>query len=141
MKRNIFLTEAGLVMQLLLFWLGASPDRLICDKEYSDQPGLPETKCPSNNRNFSPADLLCNHSLYLQQNKIGEILLKKDHHFGYYTQVQMAMGLSQVNYCDHRIKLHLKCTSRGGVQGVWTPPFFQTDQSVPPTVASKVSRT
>ena len=100
MKRNIFLREAGLVMQLLLSWLGAGPGRLICDKEYSDRPGLPEIKCTSNNRNFSPADLLCNHSLYLQQNKIGEVLIKKDHHFGYYTQVQMAMGLSQVNYCD-----------------------------------------
>ena len=100
MKRNIFLREAGLVMQLLLFWLGASPDRLICDKEYSDHPGLPEIKCPSNNRNFSPADLSCNHCFYLQQNKSGEILMKKDHHFGYYTQTQMTMGLSQVNYCD-----------------------------------------
>ena len=26
--------------------------------------------------------------------------MKKDHHFGYYTQTQMTMGLSQVNYCD-----------------------------------------
>ena len=40
MKRNIFLREAGLVIQPLLFWLGASPDGLIYDKEYSDHPGL-----------------------------------------------------------------------------------------------------
>ena len=100
MKRNIFLREAGLVIQLLLFWLGASPDVLIYDKEYSDHPGLLEIKRPSNRRNSSLADLLRDQSFYLQQNKNVEVLLKKDHHFGYYTQVQMAMGLSQVNYCD-----------------------------------------
>ena len=35
----------------------------------------------------------------IQQNTDGEILLKKDHDYGYYTKVQMAMGLLQVNYC------------------------------------------
>ena len=56
MKRNIFLREVGLVIQRLLFQLGASPEGLIYDKEYSDNPGLLEIKCPSNRRN-SPADL------------------------------------------------------------------------------------
>ena len=32
MKRNIFLTEVGLVIQPLMFWLGVSPDGLISDK-------------------------------------------------------------------------------------------------------------
>ena len=73
MKRNIFFREAGLAIQPLLFWLGASPDGLICDKEYNDHPGLLEIKCPSNSRNFSPADLLGNQSFYLQQNNNGEI--------------------------------------------------------------------
>ena len=57
-------------------------------------------KCPSNRRKSYPADLLRDQSFYIQQNKNGEILLQKGHHFGYYTQVQMAMGLLQVNYCD-----------------------------------------
>ena len=83
-----------------MFWLGASPDGLINDKEYSDHSGLFEIKCPSNRRNSSLADLLNDQPFYVQQNKNGEFLLKKDHRFGYYTQVQMAMGLSQVNYCD-----------------------------------------
>ena len=99
MKRNIFLREAGLVIQPLLFQLGASPEGLIYDKEYSDNPGLLEIRCPSNRRN-SPADLPIDQSFHLQQNKNGEILLKKDHQFGYYTKVQMDMGLSQVSYCD-----------------------------------------
>ena len=75
MKQNIFLREAGPVIQPLLFWLGASPDGLICDKEYSDHPGLLEIKCTSNRRNSSPADLLNYQSFYLHQNKNGEILL------------------------------------------------------------------
>ena len=76
MKRNIFLRVAGLVVQPLLFWLGASLDELIYDKEYSDHPGLLKMKCPSNRKNYSPADLLRDQSFYLQQNRNGEILLK-----------------------------------------------------------------
>ena len=100
MERNIFLEKLNLLIQPLLFGFGASPDGSIYDKEYSDHPGLLEIKRPSNRRNSSLADLLRDQSFYLQQNKNVEVLLKKDHHFGYYTQVQMAMGLSQVNYCD-----------------------------------------
>ena len=77
MKRNIFLRETGLNIQSLLFWLDVSPEGLIYDKEYSDDPGLLEIKCPSNRRNSSPADLLSYHSFYLQQNKHGEFCLKK----------------------------------------------------------------
>ena len=36
----------------------------------------------------------------IQQSKNGMISIKKDHHSGYYTQVQVAIGLSGVNYCD-----------------------------------------
>ena len=77
MKRNIFLRETGLNIQSLLFWLDVSPEGLIYDKEYSDDPGLLEIKCPSNRRNSSPADLLSDHSFYLQQNKHGEFCFKK----------------------------------------------------------------
>ena len=100
MERNIFLEKLNLLIQPLLFGFGASPDGSIYDKEYSDHPGLLEIKRPSNRRNSSPADLVIDQSFYLQQNQNGEIVLKKDHHVGYYTQVQMAMRLSQVNYCD-----------------------------------------
>ena len=82
MKRNIFLREAGLVIQPLLFQSGASPDELICD----NHPGLLKIKCPFNRGNYSSADPPSDHSFYLQQNKNGEILHKKDHHY-YYTQV------------------------------------------------------
>ena len=100
MKRNIFLREVGLVLQPMLFWLAARPDELIYDKEYSDHPSLLEIKYASNRINSLPADLLSDQSFYLQQNKNGEILFKKHHHFGYYTQVQMGIGLSQINCCD-----------------------------------------
>ena len=77
-----FFLKAVLVVQPLLFWLGASPDGLIYDKEYSDHPGLLKIKYPYNRRNSSLADFLSDQSFYLQQNKNGEILLKKDNHFG-----------------------------------------------------------
>ena len=66
MKRNIFLRDAGLITQFLLFWLSASPHGLNYDKNYIDHPGLLEIKCPSNRRNSSPADLLSDQSFYLQ---------------------------------------------------------------------------
>ena len=68
-KYILFLREAGLVIQPLLFWLGASPDGLIYDKKYSDHLGLLEIKYTSSRRNSSPADLLSDQSFYLQQNK------------------------------------------------------------------------
>ena len=104
MKRNIFLRDAGLIIQPLLFWLGASPDGLNYDKSYSDHPGLLEIKCPSNRRNSSPADIL-HQSFYLQQNKNCEISLRK----------ALAMGLSQVTYCDFVI-LIFKCMIKTRVE-------------------------
>ena len=71
MKRNIFLIQAGLVIQPLLFWLGATPDGLIYDKKYSEYPCLLKIKCLSKRRNSSPQDLLRGQSFYLQENKNG----------------------------------------------------------------------
>ena len=59
---NIFHREAGFVTQPLLFWLSASPNGSIYDKEYSDHPGLLKIKCPSDRRNSSAADLLNDQS-------------------------------------------------------------------------------
>ena len=61
MKQNIFLGEAELAVQSLLFWLGISPDGLIYDKEHSDHPGLLEFKYPSHRRNSFPADIFSLH--------------------------------------------------------------------------------
>ena len=70
MERNIFFTEAGLVIQTLLFWLGASSNRLIqCEEEYNDDPGLLEIKCPSNRRNYSPAGPLSDQCLSAAKQK------------------------------------------------------------------------
>ena len=50
-KRYIFLREAELVIQPLLFWLCASPDRLIYDKEYSDHIAVLQIKSPCEIKN------------------------------------------------------------------------------------------
>ena len=45
-NRNIYIRETGLVIQPSLFWLAASPDGMVIDQEFSDNPGLIEIKCP-----------------------------------------------------------------------------------------------
>ena len=69
MKWNIFLKEAELVIQPLLFWFGASPDGLIYNKENSDHPGLLETNA------LSTEDIL------FQQNYIQELFRMIIHKF------------------------------------------------------------
>ena len=76
MKRNIFLREVGLVLQPLLFWLATRPEGLIYDKEYSDHPGLLEIKYASNRINSLPADLLSDHSFFLQHSKMVRFYFK-----------------------------------------------------------------
>ena len=97
MKQNIFRRIARLVViQPLLFWLGARPDGLICDVEYSDHPGLLEIVLQT--EEILLHQMLSVISLSLSsKTKMEKFYLKKDHNFGYYTQGQMALGLSQNN--------------------------------------------
>jgi len=97
LKRNVMICETGLVVQPYLFWLGASPDGLlICDN--CVDPSLIEIKCPYTKRHITPADLLKNEKFYVFE-KDGVTYLKKDHEYGYFSQVQLAMGLSQIRNC------------------------------------------
>ena len=59
-----------------------------------------EIKCPKTKRNSSPLDLINDKNFYVYKDDDGMLRLKKNHPFGYYTQVQMAMGLSTVKFCD-----------------------------------------
>ena len=97
LKKNVFIRETGLVVQPYLFWLGASPDGLLIDSS-CNEPALIEIKCPYTKRNLSPSELLKDEKFYVLE-KDGVTYLRKDHQFGYFTQVQLAMGLAQVNYC------------------------------------------
>ena len=60
--------------------------------------GLLEIKCPASKRDWSPSKLYEAKSYCIGKGKNDAPFLKNGHM--YYTQVQMAMGLSQAKFCD-----------------------------------------
>ena len=57
--------------------------------------GLLEIKCPDNKRNLSIKSILTDKTFYIALNNDKKPYLKKEHHyFGYYTEIQVAMGLA-----------------------------------------------
>ena len=98
-QRQISLRETGLVIQPSLFWLAASPDGVICDNAHNSQIGLIEIKCPYSKCDYYPNDLLNDDKFYVGS-RDGVPYLKPDHSNGYFSQIQMAMGLSQAKFCD-----------------------------------------
>ena len=97
LNRSIDVQETGLVLQL--FWLPASPGSLASDKSNKDisEIGLIEIKCPKSITNSKINDLVHDHSVKYED---GVQLLKRDHPNVYCTQIQMAVGLSQIKSCD-----------------------------------------
>ena len=95
LKRDVQIRETGLVIWPNLFLVAASPDGLISDKFVGV--GLIEIKCPKSKLSYLPEDLMKDDKFYVQQED-GKLTLKKIHE--YYTQVQMAMGISGALFCD-----------------------------------------
>ena len=100
-NRNIDIRETGLMLQPKLCWLAAGPGGLVSDKSNEDvrQIGLTEMKCPKSKRNSKTNDLVHDQSCYVKYQD-GVPVLKKEHPNGYYTQIQMAIELSQIKLCD-----------------------------------------
>ena len=98
-RRPVKIKEVGLIVQPDLFWLGASPDGVVEDMTQKHPLGLLEIKCPYTHRNSNVEKLVEEKSFYIGKNTDGQYFLKKYHNFGYYTQVQLAMGLSGVSWC------------------------------------------
>lgn len=96
MKHEITVRQTGLVIQPYLFWLAASPDGCVVDKTTGGI-GLIEIKCPKTKRNCKPLEL-CNDPKFYVELIDRKPSLKKNH--PYYTQIQMAMGLSCAKFCD-----------------------------------------
>ena len=96
---DINVCESGLVIQPNLFWLAASPDGLVSDHSDSRKVGFIEIKYPKLKCNYTPQEILQDTKFYVHYDD-GKLQLKKDHLYGYYTQIQMAMGLSNVQFCD-----------------------------------------
>ena len=95
LSHSVFVTKTGIVIQPSLYWLAASPDGLVID-ETDKKTLLLEIKCPYTKRNMSPEDLALDSNFYVNL-KDGKPVLKKAHSLGYYSQIQLAMGISGVN--------------------------------------------
>ena len=61
--------------------------------------GLLEIKCPHNRRNLSIESIITDKTSYVALSKDKKLYLKKEHHFGSYTQIQVAMGLAGLKWC------------------------------------------
>ena len=91
--------ETGIMIQPLLCWLAASPEGLITDESITPILGLIEIKCPFSKRNVHPQYMLKVKNFYVEL-RDGMLHLKEEHSNGYHSQIQMAMGLSQLKFCD-----------------------------------------
>ena len=78
--RNVKIREVGLIIQTKLFWLGASPDGVIFDKQNIPHIGLLEIKCPYTKRNSSIEDIVNDNRSYIGLTPHGK------------PEVQIAMG-------------------------------------------------
>ena len=94
-NRPVKIRQAGIIIQCQNFWLGASPDGIIFDKKIQGI-GLLEIKCRHSKRNLSIESIITDNTFYIVLRKNKKPYLKKEHHFGYYIQIQVAMGLAGV---------------------------------------------
>ena len=99
LKHNVSVGETGIVIRPLLHWLAASPNGLITDESSTPILGLIEIKCPFSKRNLHPQDMLKDKNFYVEL-RDGMPHLKEEHSNGYYSQIQVVMGLSQLKFCD-----------------------------------------
>ena len=86
-NRPVKIRETGIIIQSQLFWLGSSPDGVIFDK-----------KIQENKRNLSIESIITDKTFYIALSKDKKPYLKKEHHFGYYTQIQVAIGLAGLKW-------------------------------------------
>ena len=99
LKHDINVHETGLVIQPNPFWLATSPDSLVSDNSDSRKVDIIETKFLKLKCNYTPQKILQDTKFYVRYDD-GKLQLKKDHAYGYYTQIHMAMDLSNVQFCD-----------------------------------------
>ena len=100
LNHDVDVRETGCCIQPNIPWLVASHDGLVSDRSSpTDHFGIVEIKCPYRKRNCTVDEILGDSSFYVSRQK-GKLVLKRDHPNGYFTQIQMAMGLAGVGYCD-----------------------------------------
>ena len=85
--------------------MGASPGGVIFDKKIQEI-GLLEIKCPHNKRNLSIESIITGKTFYVALRKDKKPYLKKEHHFGSYTQIQVAMRLAGLKWCHFVVYIY-----------------------------------
>ena len=105
LKRPITLRQTGMVIPPYMFWLEGSPHGLVIDScSSSGKMGILEVKCPKGKKNHTPEEAMQDESFYLEFVD-GKPNLKKDHHLGYNTQVQLVMGFCGLQLVDFVVYL------------------------------------
>ena len=104
LNRNIMLCETGMVIPPQVYWLEASPDGLVYDAQSPIKFGLFKIKCPEGKKNHILDGAMEDKSFYIELHD-GKPALKKDHHFGYYSQIQAAIGFCGAKWCDFMVYL------------------------------------
>ena len=100
LNREIDFREAGCIIQPLLPWLVACPTGVINDRSNeSNKVGIVVVKCPKTKQSCTYNEILTDKSFYVERID-GKLTLKKTHSSGYFTEIQMAMGISGVDFCD-----------------------------------------
>ena len=105
LKRPIILREIGMVIPPSMFWPEGSPDGLVIDPcSSSGKIGTIELKFPEGKKNHTPQEAMEDDLFYIElvDDKPN---LKKDHHLGYYNQVQLVMGFCGLQWVDFVVYL------------------------------------
>ncbi|XP_065219130.1 uncharacterized protein LOC135845739 isoform X2 [Planococcus citri] len=90
MENFTLMNEVGLLINPKCPYLAFSPDAILRsgDGEYI----LIEVKCPKKGRLLPPSELI-SELPYLNVSTDGHITLKRNHTYGYFTQIQLGLGL------------------------------------------------
>ena len=98
LNRPVKIGKARIIIQSQLFWLGPSPDGVIFDKINQEMGLLEINVLTTRDISLLKVLLLTKHFILLLTKK-KKTYLKKEHRFGYYTQIHVAMGLAGLKWC------------------------------------------
>ena len=94
------LREAGFLIQSHLPFIVATPDGITSDASNNNDPiGILRIVCHRSLRNSDIEDILSDPSFFIEEDK-GVLVLKGDHHEGYFTNCQLQMSPCGARFYD-----------------------------------------
>ena len=100
LHRDVDCRSAGCVVQPLLPWIVATPYAFMSDRSKSGERfGVICIYSPYRKRDSTAKELLADRTFCVER-RDGKLVLKKEHHDGYFTRMQIEMGLCGVSYGD-----------------------------------------